>query len=126
MCAWIARASSGPDVPLHFTAFHPDYKMTDIAADAAGDADARARDRAARNGLHYVYTGNVHDLEGGTTYLPGLRRSADRARLVRDPAATGSTTAAPARIAARRSPAASAPSRHLRAPAHSGPPGGLK
>ena len=45
---WIVR-ELGPDVPLHFTAFHPDYKMTDIAADAAGDAGrARARSRMAR------------------------------------------------------------------------------
>ena len=57
-------------MPLHFTAFHPDYKMTDVAGHAAGDADARAR-IALANGLHYVYTGNVHDAEGGTTFCPG-------------------------------------------------------
>ena len=37
----------GPDVPLHFTAFHPDYKMLDRAADAARDADPGPRHRAA-------------------------------------------------------------------------------
>ena len=59
----------GPDVPLHFTAFHPDYKMTDIAATPAATL-RRARDIALAEGLHYVYTGNVHDAEGGTTYCP--------------------------------------------------------
>ena len=47
MCEWIAR-ELGPDVPLHFTAFHPDYKLTDLPAHAGGHAGARARDRAAR------------------------------------------------------------------------------
>ena len=47
MCA-VDRARARADVPLHFTAFHPDYKMTDIAADAGRDADARARHRARR------------------------------------------------------------------------------
>ena len=70
---WIAD-HLGPEVPLHFTAFHPDYKMTDVPADAAGDAAPRARDRAWRSGLHYVYTGNVHDREGGTTCCPGCER----------------------------------------------------
>ena len=51
----------GPDVPLHFTAFHPDFKMLDRPAHAAGDARAaRARSRIG-NGVRYVYTGNVHD-----------------------------------------------------------------
>ena len=74
MCKWIAR-ELGPDVPLHFTAFHPDYKMTDLPRTPRGDADARARDRAATTGLRYVYTGNVHDRDGGTTFCPGLRAS---------------------------------------------------
>ena len=44
-----SRRELGPDVPLHFTAFHPDYKMTDVAADAAGDAaGARAASRSPR------------------------------------------------------------------------------
>ena len=42
MTQWIV-SKLGPDVPLHFTAFHPDWKMLRQAADAAGDADARAR-----------------------------------------------------------------------------------
>jgi len=68
MCAWIMK-QLGPDVPLHFTAFHPDYKMTDLAATPAATL-TRARRIAQDAGLHYVYTGNVHDTEGGTTYCP--------------------------------------------------------
>ncbi|MGE5626025.1 MAG: AmmeMemoRadiSam system radical SAM enzyme [Bacillota bacterium] len=57
----------GPDVPLHFTAFHPDYKMTDITPTPATTL-TRARDIAVKNGLRYCYTGNVHDKAGGSTY----------------------------------------------------------
>jgi len=60
----------GPDVPLHFTAFHPDWKMTDIPATPAATL-TRARRIALGHGLRYVYTGNVHDPEGGSTYCPG-------------------------------------------------------
>ena len=67
-CAWIAQ-ELGPDVPLHFSAFHPDWKMTDIPATPATTL-TRARRIALRHGLHYVYTGNVHDTEGGTTSCP--------------------------------------------------------
>jgi pyruvate formate lyase activating enzyme len=66
---WIMR-ELGPDVPLHFTAFHPDYKLTDIAHTPAATL-ARARKIALAEGLHYVYTGNVHDSNGGTTFCPG-------------------------------------------------------
>jgi len=69
---WIMK-ELGPDVPVHFTAFHPDYKMTDIAATPAATL-RRARDIALAEGLHYVYTGNVHDAEGGTTYCPGCKK----------------------------------------------------
>jgi pyruvate formate lyase activating enzyme len=68
---WIMK-ELGPDVPVHFTAFHPDYKMTDIAATPAATL-RRAREIAQAEGLHYVYTGNVHDSEGGTTYCPGCK-----------------------------------------------------
>jgi pyruvate formate lyase activating enzyme len=72
MCKWILR-ELGPDVPLHFTAFHPDYKVTDIAATPKATL-ARARNIAQGEGLHHVYTGNVHDREGGTTFCPGCRK----------------------------------------------------
>ena len=60
----------GPDVPLHFTAFHPDYKMSDVPATPAATL-TRARRIALANGLRHVYTGNVHDTEGDTTFCPG-------------------------------------------------------
>ncbi|MEP7181555.1 MAG: AmmeMemoRadiSam system radical SAM enzyme [Betaproteobacteria bacterium] len=72
MCRWILR-ELGPDVPLHFTAFHPDYKVTDIASTPKATL-VRARNIALGEGLHHVYTGNVHDREGGTTFCPGCRK----------------------------------------------------
>jgi pyruvate formate lyase activating enzyme len=66
---WIYR-ELGPDVPLHFTAFHPDFKMTDLPPTPAATL-ARARRIAMDEGLRYVYTGNVHDAEGGTTFCHG-------------------------------------------------------
>jgi len=68
MCQWIARELT-PEVPLHFTAFHPDYKLDDLPA-TPGATLARARRIAQEEGLKYVYTGNVHDTEGGTTFCP--------------------------------------------------------
>lgn len=65
MTRWIADRL-GPDVPLHFTAFHPDYKMLDKPPTPPATL-ARARRIALGNGLRYVYTGNVHDKEGGST-----------------------------------------------------------
>jgi pyruvate formate lyase activating enzyme len=69
----------GPDVPLHFTAFHPDFKMVDVAATPPATL-RRSRAIALANGLRYVYTGNLHDREGGTTTCPGC----DRPLIVRD------------------------------------------
>jgi pyruvate formate lyase activating enzyme len=66
MTQWIA-AKLGPDVPLHFTAFHPDWKMLDKTRTPAATL-TRARRIAMSNGLRYVYTGNVHDSEGASTY----------------------------------------------------------
>jgi pyruvate formate lyase activating enzyme len=71
MAKWIRR-ELGPDVPLHFTAFHPDYRLTDIPPTPKSTLQ-RARRIALDEGLHYVYTGNVHDREGGTTSCPGCR-----------------------------------------------------
>ena len=65
---WVGR-ELGPDVPLHFTAFHPDWKMREFPATPPATL-RRARALALEAGLHYVYTGNVHDAEGGTTYCP--------------------------------------------------------
>ena len=60
----------GPDVPLHFTAFHPDWKMLDKPATPAATL-RRARAIAREVGLHYVFTGNVHDEDGQSTYCHG-------------------------------------------------------
>jgi pyruvate formate lyase activating enzyme len=72
MSRWIAD-HLGPDVPLHFTAFHPDYKMTDVPRTPHATLQ-RARAIAQGHGLRYVYTGNVHDTEGGTTFCPGCTK----------------------------------------------------
>ncbi len=63
---WVMQ-NLGCDVPLHFTAFHPDWKMMDKAHTPAATL-SRARRIAVRNGIRYCYTGNVHDEAGGSTY----------------------------------------------------------
>jgi len=68
---WVHR-ELGDDVPLHFTAFHPDFKMLDKPPTPPATL-TRARAIGLRNGLRYVYTGNVHDESGGTTYCPKCR-----------------------------------------------------
>ena len=78
MSQWIVD-ELGTDVPLHFTAFHPDYKMTDIENTPAATL-TRARRIAVDAGIRYVYTGNVHDREGGTTFCPDC----SKAVIVRD------------------------------------------
>ena len=72
MCQWIAD-NLGLDVPLHFTAFHPDYKMLDIEPTSMNTLQ-EARDIALSKGLHYVYTGNVHDAIGSSTYCPSCQK----------------------------------------------------
>ena len=72
MCQWIAD-NLGLDVPLHFTAFHPDYKMMDRPHTPL-DTLQQARDIALSKGLHYVYTGNVHDSKGSSTYCPSCKK----------------------------------------------------
>jgi pyruvate formate lyase activating enzyme len=57
----------GPDVPLHFTAFHPDFKMLDVSA-TPPETLIRARKQALAAGLRHVYVGNIHDLENDSTY----------------------------------------------------------
>ncbi len=66
---WIAD-TLGPDVPLHFSAFHPDFKMLKVPPTPTATLQ-RARARALQEGLRYVYVGNVHDLDGDATYCPG-------------------------------------------------------
>ena len=69
MTQWIAD-NLGNDVPLHLTAFHPDWKMLDTPRTSRRTL-TRCRDIALGNGLHYVYTGNISDPEGQSSYCPG-------------------------------------------------------
>ena len=69
MTQWIVQ-QLGPEVPLHFTAFHPDWKMRDKPPTPMATLN-RCRDIALDNGLQHVYTGNVHDLRGSSTYCHG-------------------------------------------------------
>jgi pyruvate formate lyase activating enzyme len=65
MTQWVVR-ELGPDVPMHFTAFHPDWKMRDVPATPTATLRT-ARAIALKNGVRYAYTGNVHDEDGGST-----------------------------------------------------------
>jgi pyruvate formate lyase activating enzyme len=66
MTQWVAE-KLGPDVPMHFTAFHPDWKMMETPPTPPATL-TRARAIALKNGVRYAYTGNVHDERGGSTY----------------------------------------------------------
>lgn len=68
MTRWVVE-QLGPNVPMHFTAFHPDWKMQDIPSTPA-ETLTRARQIALSNGVNYAYTGNVHDKTGGSTFCP--------------------------------------------------------
>src|SRR5262249_13255275 len=70
--AWLVE-HLGTDVPLHFSAFHPDFKMRDVPRTPA-ETLGRARRIALEHGLRHVYTGNVHDPDGQTTTCPGCGR----------------------------------------------------
>jgi pyruvate formate lyase activating enzyme len=66
MTQWVVE-NLGPDVPMHFTAFHPDWKMLDKPPTPTQTL-AKARRIALKNGVRYAFTGNVHDRAGGSTY----------------------------------------------------------
>jgi pyruvate formate lyase activating enzyme len=66
MTRWVVN-ELGPDVPMHFTAFHPDFRMLDKPPTPPATL-ARARRIAIKNGVRYAYTGNVHDGDGQSTY----------------------------------------------------------
>ncbi|HEY4760349.1 MAG TPA: AmmeMemoRadiSam system radical SAM enzyme, partial [Thermoguttaceae bacterium] len=72
MCQWILD-ELGPDVPLHFTAFHPDFKLMDREHTSVSTL-IMAYDIACQTGLHYVYTGNVVDSQHQHTYCPVCAR----------------------------------------------------
>lgn len=82
LCAWILE-HLGPDTPLHFTAFHPDWKLRDRPPTPPATL-TRARAIARRAGIRYAYTGNVRDPEGDSTWCHGcgaLLIERDRYRL---------------------------------------------
>ncbi|MCK6474327.1 MAG: AmmeMemoRadiSam system radical SAM enzyme [Planctomycetes bacterium] len=72
MTKWVAE-KLGPDVPLHFTAFHPDWKMMDTPPTPPATL-TRARKITLGNGIRYAYTGNVHDGDGGSTYCHNCKQ----------------------------------------------------
>jgi pyruvate formate lyase activating enzyme len=72
LCDWFV-GHLGPDTPLHFTAFHPDFRMTGVAPTPAGTL-ARARRQAIAAGIRHVYTGNVTDPEGQSTFCASCGR----------------------------------------------------
>ena len=69
MCQWLVEAL-GPDVPVHFTAFHPDFRLQDRGR-TPPETLALAHDIACRAGLRYAYTGNISDRRRQSTYCPG-------------------------------------------------------
>jgi pyruvate formate lyase activating enzyme len=69
MTEWVVM-HLGPHVPMHFTAFHPDWKMRDVPPTPSTTL-ARARQIAMANGVRYAYTGNIYDREGSSTWCPG-------------------------------------------------------
>ena len=66
MTQWVME-NLGPDVPMHFTAFHPDWKMMDKPRTPINTV-VRARTIALKNGIRHAYTGNVCDPEGSSSY----------------------------------------------------------
>ena len=66
MTQWVVE-NLGVDMPMHFSAFHPDWKMMNTPA-TPFETLSRARKIALKNGVRYAYTGNVHDFEGESTY----------------------------------------------------------
>ncbi len=72
LCEWVL-ANLGDDIPLHFTAFHPDFKLRD-KPHTPPQTLCRAREMAMQMGLKFVYEGNVHS-EGGSTICPRCERA---------------------------------------------------
>lgn len=71
MCDWILE-NLGDQVPIHFTAFHPDFKMLDKTRTPTSTLNM-ARNIALNSGIKYVYVGNIHNLEGQTTYCQNCK-----------------------------------------------------
>jgi pyruvate formate lyase activating enzyme len=73
LCDWVLT-ELGDDVPLHFTAFHPDYKMLDRPRTPPATIQ-RARQIALERGIKYAYEGNIVTADGGNTICPGCERT---------------------------------------------------
>lgn len=73
MCEWILK-NLGDEVPLHYTAFHPDFKMKNKKPTLPSTI-LHARSIALASGVKYCYVGNIHDLKGQTTYCPTCNTS---------------------------------------------------
>ena len=73
MCDWILT-NLGENIPLHFTAFHPDFKLRDKSRTPESTLKM-ARELALRAGIHYCYLGNIFDQEGQTTKCPECHTS---------------------------------------------------
>jgi pyruvate formate lyase activating enzyme len=73
---WVA-GELGPDVPIHFTAFHPDFQLLNLPNTPVSTLE-RARDMALRKGLHFPYVGNVPGHPGDNTYCPGCGKTVIR------------------------------------------------
>ena len=70
-CAWVIE-HLGPDIPLHFSAFHPEWKMMNKPSTPPGTL-FNAREIAKSHGLRHVYLGNIHDFNGTSTYCQEQR-----------------------------------------------------
>jgi pyruvate formate lyase activating enzyme len=69
LCRWV-KANLGPDVPVHFTRFHPTYRLTNLPPTPVATLE-RAWQIGRTEGLHYVYLGNVPGHPGESTHCPG-------------------------------------------------------
>ncbi len=72
LCEWIT-GEVGPDVPIHFTRFHPDYKLLNLPPTPIATLE-RARNIAMSKGIHYAFVGNVPGHEGNCTYCPSCKK----------------------------------------------------
>lgn len=68
LCDWFVN-NLGPEVPLHFTAFHPDFKLQNVPPTPPATL-SRAREQARQAGIHHVFTGNIYDVNGQSTFCP--------------------------------------------------------
>jgi pyruvate formate lyase activating enzyme len=72
LAEWI-MGEIGPDVPIHFTRFHPDYKLLNLPPTPVATLE-RAREIAMSKGIHYAFVGNVPGHEGNCTYCPKCKK----------------------------------------------------